>query len=172
MDRPIWWAIYIGPQQMKEPDGDGPGCMLYPFDKKGTCSTQPRVTMRNITLEDITIHKSFLYPYTIRCNVSNPCTDINFFNVVTDTWQHGQPETGYVCEYATGKRKGTYPPLHCLDNIGAEDTELPKIKREFFSDMFERTLNGFKIGKMLFLELEKATHEVGYYDSDDDDFDY
>ena len=22
MDRPIWWAIYIGPQQMKEPDGD------------------------------------------------------------------------------------------------------------------------------------------------------
>ncbi len=50
MDRPIWWAIYIGPQQMKEPDGDGPGCMLYPFDKKGTCATQPRVTLRNITL--------------------------------------------------------------------------------------------------------------------------
>ena len=50
MDRPVWWAIYIGPQQMKEPDGDGPGCMLYPFDKKGTCSTQPRVSLRNITL--------------------------------------------------------------------------------------------------------------------------
>lgn len=50
MTRPIWWAIYIGPQQMKEPDGDGPGCMLYPFDKKGTCTTQPRVTLRNITL--------------------------------------------------------------------------------------------------------------------------
>jgi hypothetical protein len=31
MDKPIWWTIYIGPQQMKEPDGDGPGCMLYPF---------------------------------------------------------------------------------------------------------------------------------------------
>ena len=50
MDRPIWWAIYIGPQQMKEPDGDGPGCMLYPFDKKGTCETQPRVTLKKITL--------------------------------------------------------------------------------------------------------------------------
>lgn len=50
MDRPIWWAIYIGPQQMKEPDGDGPGCMLYPFDKRGTCATQPRVTVINITL--------------------------------------------------------------------------------------------------------------------------
>jgi len=50
MDRPIWWAIYIGPQQMLEPDGKGPGCMLYPFDKRGTCSTQPRVTLKNITL--------------------------------------------------------------------------------------------------------------------------
>lgn len=73
MDRPIWWAIYIGPQQMKEPDGDGPGCMLYPFDKKGTCTTQPLVTLRNITLENIKITKSLLYPVTIRCNVSNPC---------------------------------------------------------------------------------------------------
>lgn len=28
---PIWWGIYIGPQQQKQPDGDGPGCMLYPI---------------------------------------------------------------------------------------------------------------------------------------------
>lgn len=73
MIRPLWWAVYIGPQQMKEPDGDGPGCMLYPFDKKGTCTTQPRVTLRNITLENIDIKNSLLYPVTIRCNVSNPC---------------------------------------------------------------------------------------------------
>ena len=50
MYQPIWWAIYIGPQQMKEPDGDGPGCMIYPFDPKGSCSTQPRITLSNITL--------------------------------------------------------------------------------------------------------------------------
>jgi len=118
MDRPIWWAIYIGPQQMKEPDGDGPGCMLYPFDKKGTCATQPRVTLRNITLDDIKIHKSFLYPYTIRCNVSNPCTEINFYDVQTDMWQIGRPDTGYVCEYAMGKTRGTTPKIHCLDEIG------------------------------------------------------
>ena len=36
MYKPIWWPIYIGPQQMKEPDGDGPGCMFYPFGK-GIC---------------------------------------------------------------------------------------------------------------------------------------
>ena len=28
---PVWFAIYIGPQQMSEPDGTGPGCLLYPF---------------------------------------------------------------------------------------------------------------------------------------------
>jgi polygalacturonase len=32
MRNPVWWNIYIGPQQMKEPDGRGPGCMLYPLD--------------------------------------------------------------------------------------------------------------------------------------------
>ena len=64
--------------------------MLYPFDKKGTCGTQPRVTLKNITLENIKIHKSLLYPVTIRCNVSNPCTEINFLNVQVDEWQIGQ----------------------------------------------------------------------------------
>lgn len=49
MDRPIWWPIYIGPQQMKEPDGDGPGCMLYPYYKK-ECQTQPLVTIKDIIL--------------------------------------------------------------------------------------------------------------------------
>lgn len=28
---PIWWGIYIGPQQQKQPDGSGDGCMFYPF---------------------------------------------------------------------------------------------------------------------------------------------
>lgn len=114
LDRPIWWAIYIGPQQMKEPDGGGPGCMLYPFDKHGTCTTQPLITLRNITLEDITIHDSLLYPIILRCNVSNPCTDINFINVRTDKWSIGQKKNGYVCEYASGRGEGNQPIIHCL----------------------------------------------------------
>ena len=36
MHTPVWFGIYIGPQQMKEPNGDGPGCMLYPITP---CST-------------------------------------------------------------------------------------------------------------------------------------
>lgn len=78
MQAPHWWAIYIGPQQMKEPDGDGPGCMLYPFDRKGTCTTQPRVTLRNITLKNVMINNSFFFPVIIRCNETNPCTNFYF----------------------------------------------------------------------------------------------
>jgi hypothetical protein len=88
--------------------------MVYPFDPKGTCSTQPLVTLTNITLEDITIHKSLLYPVTLRCNVSNPCTEINFINVKTDEWLIGQKDKGYVCEFATGKALGNSPQIGCL----------------------------------------------------------
>lgn len=35
---PVWWNIYIGPQQQSQPGGAGPGCMTYPF---GGCETQP-----------------------------------------------------------------------------------------------------------------------------------
>lgn len=37
---PIWWNIYIGPQQQKQPGGGGPGCMLYPLaGGDATCAT-------------------------------------------------------------------------------------------------------------------------------------
>ena len=75
--------------------------------------------MRNITLEDVKIHKSFLYPVTIRCNVSNPCTEINFINVNIDEWVIGQKEKGYVCEFATGKGIKNSPPIHCLNDEGS-----------------------------------------------------
>jgi polygalacturonase len=47
---PIWWSIYIGPQQQKQPDGAGPGCMFYPF---GGCETQPLITVDNIVLKNV-----------------------------------------------------------------------------------------------------------------------
>ena len=37
MHEPVWWAVYLGPQQQKQPDKGGPGCMLYPYDPKKTC---------------------------------------------------------------------------------------------------------------------------------------
>ena len=80
---PIWWGIYIGPQQQEQPDGTGPGCMTYPF---GGCATQPMVGLHRITLRNINQHNSLLPPGVIRCNEANPCTDFVFDNVHSSGW--------------------------------------------------------------------------------------
>lgn len=79
MDRPLWWGVYIGPQQMKEPSGDGPGCMLYPLDKH--CETQPLITMSDITLRNVTSTRGLLPAGILRCNETNPCTGFVFEDV-------------------------------------------------------------------------------------------
>jgi len=79
MKNPVWWNIYIGPQQMKEPDGRGPGCMLYPLDPD--CDTQPLITISDITLRNITSTGGLLSPGIIRCHETNPCKNVNFENV-------------------------------------------------------------------------------------------
>jgi hypothetical protein len=48
---------------------------------------------------------------------------------------------------------------------------MPVRKRTFLEDAFERTLNGFKMSRLLFAELERAALEVGYHE-EDDEFDY
>lgn len=68
MHEPIWWAIYLGPQQQKQPDRGGPGCMFYPFDPKGTCETQSRINITNIKLKNVMIRNSLLFPIVMRCN--------------------------------------------------------------------------------------------------------
>lgn len=80
---PIWWGIYIGPQQMLEPDGTGPGCMLYPFTP---CETQPLITISDITLRNITSTGGPLTPGVVRCHETNPCKNINFENVNLKSW--------------------------------------------------------------------------------------
>ena len=65
------WPIYIGPQQQKEPDGSGDGCFLNWYD----CPTQPRVTISDIKLINITSEDDSLTNIgVLRCNVTNPCT--------------------------------------------------------------------------------------------------
>ena len=103
---PVWWNIYIGPQQQKEPDGRGPGCMFYPFG--GDCETQPRIDVRNITLRNLTSTGGFLPPGVIRCNETNPCKDINFENVDIRGWWEYMHWT-FISEYADGNIKSAYP---------------------------------------------------------------
>ena len=123
MKSPIWWAIYIGPQQQKQPDGGGPGCMLYPFDPKGTCQTQPLIDVRNITLKNVHIDNSLLFPIIVRCNATNPCTGINFNNVFINKWRIGNKK-GYVCENVKGTQEGGYPKLDCLTENKEEQKKL------------------------------------------------
>jgi hypothetical protein len=116
MDRPLWWAVYIGPQQMKEPDGAGPGCLLYPYDPHHTCSTQPLITISRVSLLNVSIHHSLLYPVIIRCNETNPCRQFRFENVRADRWDIGQHPAGMVCEHVQGSQVNTTPPVYCLDD--------------------------------------------------------
>lgn len=111
IESPVWWAIYIGPQQQKQPDGEGPGCFLYPL---GKCETQPRVPMRNVTLSNVRIRNGLLSPGIIRCNETNPCTGFVFDNVRGDGWMSSTP---FICENIQGIAVDSSPAPGCLVTI-------------------------------------------------------
>lgn len=84
----IWWPIYIGLQQQKQPPGKNEtkgfstGCpFAYPLLK---CKTNPRVTFANITLRNVDIVDS-KWPWSgsIVADPSNPATGFVFENITT-----------------------------------------------------------------------------------------
>ena len=98
---PIWWGIYIGPQQMKDPNGRGPGCMLYPLEP---CDTEPLIKMANVTLSNIEQHNTLLTPGIIRCDATMPCTGFNWYNVTSDGWWNfPHSPLGYISENIHGE---------------------------------------------------------------------
>ena len=107
IDTPIWWGIYIGPQQMKEPDGRGPGCMIYPLNKD--CPTQPLIDISNITLRNISSTGGLLPAGIIRCNASNPCTNFTFDNVDVRSQFWDSLGYGYITEYTEGVSTNSFP---------------------------------------------------------------
>lgn len=104
--KPIWWGIYIGPQQQKQPDGGGPGCMLYPIFRD--CPTQPRITLEYITLKNITVKDSVLTPGIIRCHPDNPCKNFRFENVINDAW-YNKLGLGFITENVEGEVINSFP---------------------------------------------------------------
>jgi hypothetical protein len=133
MTHPIWWAIYIGPQQQKQPNGGGPGCMIYPLNEH--CDTQPRVTIKDITLRNITSHGSLLPPGIIRCNETNPCNgfvfeDINMRSFLWDTFGFG-----FISEAVYGTVKNVHPDPKFL-KVGE-----PVLKQtSYFNDSYIKQL--------------------------------
>lgn len=87
----IWWGIYIGPQQQAQPDGTGPGCMLYPL--RQDCPTNPLVPMNGITLRNVQEVDAILLPGILRCNETNPCNNFVWDNV------HINGNLDYVLRY-------------------------------------------------------------------------
>ena len=102
---PMWWGIYIGPQQQKQPDGVGDGCMLYPL---GGCETQPLITIADVTLRNITQYGTWLPPGIIRCNETNPCTGFVFDNVNSSGWWKWLG-LNYITEHIVGTVTNSKP---------------------------------------------------------------
>ena len=94
--------------------------MIYPFNED--CPTQPLIDIVNITLRNVTSHKGLLPAGIIRCNVTNPCTNITFENVNVKSFLWDLLGFGYITEFATGNMTNVHPDPHFLP-LGS--TEFP-----------------------------------------------
>ena len=125
---PLWWGIYIGPQQQKEPDGSGDGCMTYPI---GGCATQPLIKMANVTLSNIRQYGSILPPGIVRCNETAVCTGFVFDNVKS----HGfwsMLGINYITENIIGTVKDSRPaPQFGTGNVLTENGLLNDFSSRF-----------------------------------------
>eukprot|EP01062_Namystynia_karyoxenos_P027110 TRINITY_DN20899_c0_g1_i1.p1 TRINITY_DN20899_c0_g1~~TRINITY_DN20899_c0_g1_i1.p1 ORF type:complete len:474 (+),score=176.19 TRINITY_DN20899_c0_g1_i1:75-1424(+) len=116
MYKPLWWPIWIGPQQQHEPGSAlGEKCALdYPIDKH--CPTQGCADFRNITLRNVLIDSPLLAPGVILGNSSNPMQNIVFDNVVVKNPSKGPFPFGgaYRCSAAeVVSAGGTSPAPSC-----------------------------------------------------------
>lgn len=96
----LWWAIYIGTQQQKQPHEDGTGCSFFYPLPGSRCDANPRVTVTGVVLRDVTIHGGILSPGIIKCNETNPCTDFVFENVNVYNPSKFPINDGFLCENA------------------------------------------------------------------------
>jgi len=116
---PIWWPIWIGPQQQQQPGSSGTGCnFVYPLDNT-TCITDPQVTVRDVTLRRVDFYNG-PSPGVIRFNVSNPATGLIFEDVVHHNSSGWPVGADYLCDYASGVALGTTSPVPPCFTKGVE----------------------------------------------------
>ncbi|RNA26782.1 glycoside hydrolase family, partial [Brachionus plicatilis] len=102
---PLWWAIYIGTQQQKQPYTNGTGCSFF-FPLPGTeCPSDPLVTVEDITLRNVSIYGGLLSPGIMRCHEKNPCKNLIFDGVNVYNRSLFPIENGYLCENFSGHAK-------------------------------------------------------------------
>ena len=119
MEKPVWWPIWIGPQQQQEPGSAlGRKCALqYPI--LNHCPTQGCVSFTNITLRRIKITDPLLSPGVILGNSThNNMRGLLFEDVVVENpgaWPYAR---NYQCKFATGVARGeTSPTPPCFHKI-------------------------------------------------------
>jgi hypothetical protein len=122
MDTPIWYAIYIGPQQQKQPGGGGPGCMFYPLDPH--CETQPRINVTEIYLKNVTSTGGLLMAGILRCNETNPCIDFHFEDVNIRSFLWDLIGLGFITENIYGTAKNVFPLPEFMNPDGSKITDL------------------------------------------------
>ena len=66
------------------------------------------IDVRNITLKNIESTDGPIRPCVIRCNVTNPCKDINLINVKMDGWWKDMNWT-FISEFADGLVQDVFP---------------------------------------------------------------
>lgn len=104
---PLWYPLWIGPQQQQQPGTAGTGCsFLFPIVK--ACPTQPRVTIRDITVSNATFTGGLTLPGVLLANASNPYTNIVFDNVNNTGPFLVSKE--YVCEHVNVTTVGASSP--------------------------------------------------------------
>ena len=109
---PLWYPLWIGPQQQRQPGTAGTGCsFFYPIVNE--CPTQPRVSMTNIVLDDVVFENGITLPGVMLANVSTPYTNFRFANVTNTGFLSGKflLDQNYVCENVQGEADNTTSPL-------------------------------------------------------------
>jgi len=155
---PIWWGIYIGPQQQKQPGShDGPGCMLYPL---GGCETQPRIAMNNITLDNIRMYDAILPPGLIRCNETNACNGFIWNNVHATSYK-GWWEflgLGFISENVHGVVTDSVPAPHLDGNV--HHFKLSKFAKKFLKKQAFKFVEHFICSHLSWLPCGDFSAEV------------
>ena len=110
-DASLWYPIWIGPQQQKQPGTTGTGCsFFYPIVDE--CPTNPRVPISNMKLVNMTMERGVFLPGVLLCNSTNPCTGFEFDNIQNSGYFVVQDD--YVCENVEGYVKNSNPAPSCL----------------------------------------------------------
>jgi len=124
--KPLWWGIWIGPQQQHQPGTSlGYKCALtWPIS--GQCPAPSCVSVENVALEDVSIVDP-VWPWTgaIMGNSTNPMTGVTLVNTATSPIRNGlldilagQPRQTYAgCENAEGSYFNATPAPDCLVEV-------------------------------------------------------